>query len=225
MDNPAPPLTNPSVSIGRPGAWKGLLLLREARAAAHAAERDVWEFAVEVRELRAAGLSHTDLRWLLATGQAEHGVERVAAGGRQRRFEALANLAIPESACFILTAAGASLTDRCLEGGPGAHPDWAAAERPLPRWDGLTRRLCWQGLLVKEYRQPAGNQEVILAVLEEEGWPARIDDPLPPARGQDPKVRLRAAVKALNGNQLHRLLRFRCDGTGRGLGWGDARTP
>jgi hypothetical protein len=61
--------------------------------------------------------------------------------------------------------------------------------------------------VVKEYRQPAGNQEVILAALEEKGWPARIDDPLPPARGQDPKVRLRATVKALNGNQLHSLLR------------------
>jgi hypothetical protein len=199
-----------------PRFWKGLLLLREAQAAAHAAGRDVWEFAVEVGELRAAGLTHTDLRRLLVAGLAEHAAERSESCCAVRHFEPLANLTIPEGACFILTATGATLA-----GAP--PPDGAAPGLDSPHWDALGRRLCWQGLLVKEYRQPAGNQELILAALEEEGWPPRIDDPLPQARGHDPKVRLRAAVKALNGHQLHRLIRFRCDGTGEGVGWGDAR--
>ena len=34
--------------------------------------------------------------------------------------------------------------------------------------------------IVKRYRVPAPNQELILAAFEEEGWPQLIDDPLPP---------------------------------------------
>jgi hypothetical protein len=224
MGNFASATADPAVGPVGPGPWKGVLLLREAWAAAHAAGRDVWEFAVEVGELRAAGLSHTDLRCLLAGGLAEHAAERTDPLGKARHFEPLANLAIPDGACFILTAAGAALTGPGPAGRAwGPRLDGAAAGPAPPHWDGLLRRLCWQGLLVKEYRQPAANQELILAALEEEGWPARVDDPLPRGRDQDPKARLRAAVKALNGHQLHRLIRFRCDGTGEGVGWGATR--
>jgi hypothetical protein len=221
MCNDTPPPKNPSVGTVTAGAWKGLLLLREARAAAQTAGRDLWEFAVEVRELRAVGLSHTDLRRLLAAGLTEHRAERTQVAGARRCFRALASLAIPESACFVLTAAGAALADSC-QAGPGVLQPHRVMPASPPHWDELRRRLCWQGLLVKEFRQPAGNQELILAALQEEAWPARVYDPLPRRHGQDPKMRLRAAVKALNHHQLHRLIHFRCDGRGEGVGWGDA---
>jgi hypothetical protein len=72
---------------------------------------------------------------------------------------------------------------------------------------------------VKWFRVPAGNQEAILAAFQEQRWPVRIDDPLPCRHGTDPKERLHAAIRRLNGRQLRRLLRFRGDGTGMGVRW------
>ena len=218
----SPPCPAPSGIA--PKFFEGLDLLRLARAAAEAAGRDAWELAVELRELRATGLTHTDLRWLLSQGYAEHALERVEPRCKRRHFRPLHNLAIPESSCFVLTSEGATVASHCLPGGPDDRPPCATPPHQSPHWDGLIRRLWWQGLIVKEYRQRACNQEAILAVLEEEGWPQHIDDPLPQRYGQDPKERLRNVVKALNGNQRHQLLRFRCDGTGQGLWWSDART-
>jgi hypothetical protein len=73
--------------------------------------------------------------------------------------------------------------------------------------------------LIKEFRRPAANQELVLAALEEEGWPAKIDDPLPPTSGIDPRVRLHDTIKALNRHHLHQILRFRGDGKGQGIRW------
>jgi hypothetical protein len=65
--------------------------------------------------------------------------------------------------------------------------------------------LSWKGVLVKRFRGPAANQEALVAAFAEEGWPPRIDDPLPPAAEMDPKTRLRDTIKALSRNQLHPL--------------------
>src|SRR4051812_36258918 len=73
-----------------------LTLLKEARAAAAAVERDVWEFAVGLGQLRAAGVTDTDLRWLLCLGYVEHGLERTRGGARRRSFRRLGTLSVPE---------------------------------------------------------------------------------------------------------------------------------
>jgi hypothetical protein len=72
---------------------------------------------------------------------------------------------------------------------------------------------------VKWYRAPAASQETILAAFQEDGWPGRIDDPLPWVDGLGPQERLHEAVKGLNRGQLARLLEFRRDGTGEGVTW------
>jgi hypothetical protein len=90
---------------------------------------------------------------------------------------------------------------------------------PRPRWEPGPRRLWFGGQLVKWIRQPAKSQEAILAAFEEEGWPRRIDDPLPPVEGRDSLERLHEAVKGLNRSQVTRLLEFRRDGTGEGVEW------
>jgi hypothetical protein len=79
--------------------------------------------------------------------------------------------------------------------------------------------LCWQNNLIKEFRRPAINQELVLAVLEEEGWPPQIDDPLPPVDNIDPKVRLHDTIKGLNRHHMYQIIHFRGDGTGRGIRW------
>jgi hypothetical protein len=72
---------------------------------------------------------------------------------------------------------------------------------------------------LKGFRVPAHNQEKILAVLEEEDWPARIDDPLSPEEDCDALGRLRDTIKALNRKQINRLIVFSGDGTGRAVLW------
>lgn len=55
--------------------------------------------------------------------------------------------------------------------------------------------------------------------FEEEGWPPRIDDPLPPLAQLDPRRRLHDTIKALNRKQKRALLRFMGDGSGEGIRW------
>ena len=75
------------------------------------------------------------------------------------------------------------------------------------------------GTTVKRFRWTAANQETILAAFEEEGWPHRIDDPLPPQPDQDSKRRLSDTIKCLNRKQINQLIHFHGDGTGEGVIW------
>jgi hypothetical protein len=88
-----------------------------------------------------------------------------------------------------------------------------------PHWDRLLRELWLGDRLVKRFRVPANNQELILTALEELGWPRHIDDPLPPSAIVDRCERLHAAIKRLNGCQAEPLLKFSGDGRGTGIFW------
>jgi hypothetical protein len=87
-----------------------------------------------------------------------------------------------------------------------------------PEWDSSRRELRMGDHVVKRFRQHARNQETILAAFQEEGWPSRIDDPLPRDGEHDVQERLHAAIKKLNKQAVH-LLCFRADGTGEGVLW------
>lgn len=89
----------------------------------------------------------------------------------------------------------------------------------LPRWDSIRRELVVDGQIVKRFRLPAPNQEAVLAAFQEEAWPPRVFDPLPPRTDQDSKRRLHETIKALNCRRLARIIRFRGDGTGQGVLW------
>jgi hypothetical protein len=92
------------------------------------------------------------------------------------------------------------------------------ARSARPHWDGDRRHLWYKGSLVKQFRGRPSTQELILAVFEEEGWPPRIDDPLPPKGDLDPKTRLRNTIARLNRAQRNALLWFEADGRG-GVLW------
>ena len=66
---------------------------------------------------------------------------------------------------------------------------------------------------------PAMNQEIVLAVFEEEGWPPRIDDPLPWKSDIDPQRRLHDTINSLNRRQRQRLVHFSADGLAQGIRW------
>jgi hypothetical protein len=206
--------------------WKALRLLNEAWLAAHSEGKDVWQFAVEIEQLRALGLSHTELRCLLCWDYLQHAQERTTVRTSQRIFQPLKALVLPKRTCFVLTTKGqevASQSDTRLALGDGASPPGPTAAlhsgEQSPHWDGEAGQLWWEKHLIKKFRRPAANQELVLAALEEEGWPPRIDDPLPPTGDIDPKARLHDTIKSLNRHHLHRVLYFAGDGKGRGIQW------
>jgi hypothetical protein len=103
------------------------------------------------------------------------------------------------------------------------EPSWqnngAETNATVPHWDRDRQELRFGDILVKQFKVPAPNQEIILSSFEEEGWPARIDDPLPPQPNQDSKRRLHDTINALNRSHRQPLIRFLGDGSGEGIRW------
>jgi hypothetical protein len=101
-----------------------------------------------------------------------------------------------------------------------SHENWAS---PMPIWDEARRVLSLDGRIVKQFKWRAVNQELILSVFQEDGWPVRIDDPLAPLLSLVTKRRLNDTIKCLNRKQTNNLIRFRGDGTGLGVIWESTR--
>lgn len=233
-DFPArPPSSNgqDGVPILRRGA-ECLRLLLEAYQYAADVKRSVWDFAVEIETLRQAGWTNSEFRWLTCKGFVLHAIETTLVDAESRSFRQpprAPSLNFRRKTCFTLTEAGfqfavtalggtnSSLNGEPLEGAPSTAELSPASSRP--QWDRERQELRVGDEVVKQFKVPAANQERILAAFEEDGWPVRIDDPLPPALEQDPKRRLHDTINSLNRNQKRHLLRFIGDGTGQGIRW------
>ena len=185
--------------------------------------QDDWSFAVEIHLLRSERLTDNDLRWLVCRGLVEHAGEVTALGDDARSFRETGRLRFCRKTCFVLTEAGAEFyRAACDEAEPGAaHPPIviAPAAGAAPFWDPDRQELRFAGRVVKQFKVPAPNQEMILATFQEEAWPHRVDDPLPPLADTDPKRRLHDTINSLNRSQKHPLLRFLGDGRGQGVRW------
>jgi hypothetical protein len=160
----------------------------------------------------------------------EHAQETTSPNHSNRTYRRGQSLLFAQRSCFVLTPAAAEfLMETSGIGEPNGltQPILPTVGRPPhevtlelgPRWDAQRRELYLDGQLVKRFRLPSPNQELILTVFEEERWPVRIDDPLPCHAEQDPKRRLHDTIKSLNRNQKFPLLRFMGDGTGQGICW------
>jgi hypothetical protein len=208
------PRTVAPATVGLPPHLRAALrLLLQALDYAEKCQRDPWDFAVEIAELRNTGLTTADLRLLFCQGYVEHVVERTKLGAKRRRFGKLDGLLFPDNSCFVLTDTGAGAA-RMLQ----AETILAVAE--VPCYDGDLRELWLGRALIKRFRQPAPDQHTILSAFEELAWPPHLDDPLSPHHyGRDAKLRLRDAISRLNRHQQHPLLRFRGDGRGQGILW------
>lgn len=135
---------------------------------------------------------------------------------------------------LICTAANSSnstvIIDRPTAAANGLPSPYSGAARPpshphvgtplKPTWNPARRELRWGDSLVKRFRQPSENQERVLSAFQEEGWPDRIDDPLPMKPGTSPKRRLGDTVVALNKKHVTKgVIKFERDGTGEGVLW------
>jgi hypothetical protein len=203
-------------------------LLLEAYDYAQQLERSVWDFAVEIDTLQAAGLSNSDLRWLQCKGYVEHAAEITLHGQDTRAFRQTGNLTFTNRTCFVLSEPGFLFAQHVLETrqdlpgptkGGAAQPAHQVVRPLVPKWDKERQELRLGTLIVKQFKVPAPNQEMILAAFEEEGWPPRVDDPLPPQPDQDTKRRLHDTIVTLNRHQRHLLIRFLGDGSGQGVRW------
>jgi hypothetical protein len=171
------------------------------------------EFAVAFAALREAGLTAVDIQWLVRKGRLFHLSEVGPPLPAGRRFRPGDGVAFDEHSCFVLTAGGVAFALEVTA--PAAD---APAAR-VPVWDADRRELRLDAVVVKRFRVPAPNQELILGVFQEEAWPAHIFDPLPRAAGVEPKRRLHDTIVALNRHQTGPAVRFIGDGTGAGLRW------
>lgn len=215
-----------------PRVQAALLTCFEAYTYARNVDRSLWDFAVEFSTLRRVGLSRSDLRWMVGKELLEYAIETSLPGDAERSFQRPSRLLFCRKTCFVLTQDCADLAGRlCGLGDCGAVPCIRPAvnsapqkvpsgpEPLVPKWDRDRQMLRIGRAVVKHFRVPATNQEMVLAAFEEEAWPPRIDDPLPQDRELPPKRRLRETIKSLNRNQKQSLIRFIGDGSGQGVRW------
>lgn len=209
-------------------------------------DRSVWDFAVEISVLRKAGLTNSDLRWLLCKGFVAHGCELSTDSQESRTFRESEKLAFSRRSCFVAKEPGIDFIrsvldldvsvqpalpeNRPSECGVGhingkqirdVEPDGTngRVEALVPVWDRDRQELRVGNQLVKQFKAPAPNQELILSAFQEDGWPIRIDDPLPPNGNQDPKRRLHDTINSLNRCHKVFLIHFKGDGRASGIRW------
>jgi hypothetical protein len=124
------------------------------------------------------------------------------------------NCALP----LELTSAGAALLRKMSQ-----LVDCTLRNQPAmllqPVWRARQRELWYGDVLVKCMRRASPNQELVLAAFEEEGWPPRIDDPLPRDYQQVPAIRLHNTINRLNSHMQAAAIRFGGDGTASGICW------
>jgi len=185
-------------------------LLLESHSCALAMQRSRWEFALEEPALRECGLSKNQLRTLLCAGFIEHGIEKTG-NGHGRLVQATASWRITRDSCFVLTPSGVDFA--------GKREQHAATPVPMPTWHDDALELRFGGQVVKCFRQPAPSQIAVLKAFERQGWPLRIDNPLPLDFDSDVTERLHDTIKRLNRYHKIRLIRFRGDGRGKGVLW------
>lgn len=206
-----------------------MALLLQAYVYALELGQDAWDLAVELSVLRTAKLTNSDLRWLVAKGYVEHAVEITARDSPTREFRRTPLLTFNETTCVVLTRTGvaAAHTAFGVDSTMATFTPQIALSSTLmpdellcrPRWDHQRRQLRVGADIIKEFKLPSPNQETVLMAFEEESWPPRIDDPLPPLPHLDPRRRLHDTIKALNRRQRNSLMRFMGDGSGEGVRW------
>lgn len=207
---------------------RALALLLKSAAYTRQAGVDCWEFAVGISQLSRLGLCENDLRFLVRMRFVDHATEVTSAGDISREFVPTGDLFFTNRTCFVLTpdgcATAAAIVNTPMEESviSATKPTWSDLESislALPTWDVARRLLILNGRIVKQFKWQAVNQETVLSVFQEEGWPGRIDDPLPPSPDVGVKRRLSDTIKCLNRNQRDKLLQFHGDGTGQGVIW------
>ena len=178
---------------------------------------EVHSLAVRWCRLRESGVEEAELNNLLAAGYLVHCVEKGNRAARTFREPPEAGL-VPGS-CFFLTASGAEVARRLLDGGDTTALAGLAVASETPGWVAADGELRWRGRLAKRFQHEAANQRLLLDAFEARGWAHRIDNPFLDQPGIDGKQQLRETVRSFHDGQHPVVIRLRCDGTGCGVFW------
>ena len=203
---------------------KLLVLGRLAEASNYANDcgRNVWDFAVGLNFFIEKGISESAMRWLVCQHYIEHRYEVLTEKDEQRLFYEAPDTVLAEKSCFTISEGGREIFDHLKQAdlqNTANHGAVKSENGILPTWCPLTRVLKINDKVVKHFKWPAPNQEKLINAFAEQGWPNRLDDPLPPNNGVCPKRRLHDTIKCLNRNQINKLIKFRGDGTAQGACW------
>ena len=218
--------------------------LRQAYDAAFACGRDVWDFSVELSQMQKIGVETHVLRTLICKSWIIHRKETTPTDQNQRSFEEVDGLALSEQSCFVISKQGYEIANSNEMNQPKVEEtssmsshhskplsqtvenevetsQLGASSRPhqplKPVWDRERRELRLGKIVVKRFKWPAENQELVLDAFEDLGWPPRISNPLAAHPSICPKRRLHDTLKCLNRKQVNELVKFRGDGTGLGV--------
>lgn len=170
-------------------------------------EQVLWSFAVEIDELRKAGLENSDFRRLVGEGLVAHAAEIPSAvPGAPRRFDYESPAVFSARTCFVLTANGARRLARARVG-----------RRGRPRWDAEAGILTVHSHAIKVFRRRAPHQSAILDEFEAQGWRDRVGSPLSGDSENPPDHQLRQAIYKLNSKI--RGIHFSSDDAAQGVRW------
>jgi hypothetical protein len=199
------------------------LELIEARWAACDVQARARDKAVSRKHFHARGIGDSLLLWMMYQGQIEH----VQARAQAPLPHPVGSLQLDDTSAFALTDEGEAFADAFLAAvlvPPDPIDRHEAWDRLflgtlLPHYDAANRIFSWGRHILKRFRQPSKNQELVLSAAEELRWPNWFDDPLFFVREKNPKILLHDTIKDLNRRQSPYLVHFKGDGTGRRIGW------
>ena len=102
-------VSNAAIDV-EPSIRAAMKLLHQAYAYGKDVELPIWDFAVEIQRLRDAGVTNSDLRWLLLKGYVEHACETTFRGDENRSFRPQGPIIVNEQTGFIITERGRAFT-------------------------------------------------------------------------------------------------------------------
>lgn len=190
--------------------------IKEAYEMSKRFDRNRWDFSIELNQLLDLGAPTHVVRMLVCDGWLEH--QREVASDEGRKFVPESDVVLKTDSCFVLTDKGIAIADKVTESNKKIDRTDEAVSAEGPHWNSDLREY-WVGeKLIKRFRWRAANQEKVLEAFAQQGWPHRIDDPLPQDEKICPKQRLHDTIKCLNRKHVSEgVVRFRGDGTGRGV--------
>jgi hypothetical protein len=184
--------------------------------------------------LRAAGLSDTELQWLIGLQLLESQDTFEGSGVVHRRHRARTDQR-SETASYQLTHAGLCWAREILGGKrltpsvspDGTPPDYGNHDRPrFPFWDADNRTLWWgDQILLRFHRRHAPNLEPLLTAFQNQHWKACIADPLAQEKESKFNPRLHDAIKYLNRRLRGKPIRFHGNGDGKSVRWEAVKVP
>lgn len=209
----------PAATTLSPEQHRALCLLLKAHDHTHGQGHPPWNAAVKMRSLLAEGLTDQGLLELVCWRYLEHTSEAEQAAKVRGIVHPFTPQQLSANFCFLLTNEGLAVARGLGRRASDGPPPMVLAQ--LPHWNAEEQCLSFAGQVVKQFQQPAPNQELVLATFQECGWAFRVDNPFPRGGPVDWLEQLHNVICRLNSAQKHALfhLQFGYDNEGKRIHW------